>query len=180
MTRGTRPWIAPKRTHAVLWRSPTVDPMRLSLLLFVLFATSTASAQGTGTIAGQVLEADGITTVIGGTVRIDGTELGSITDIDGNYRINGVPVGTYNVTASFTGYTPQTQTGVDVNVGISRQLNFTLGLAPFSSCGCVCGYQPPLIARGPVAARITLGNEFEEVSNDPCVCPWPRFFWRDA
>ena len=74
-----------------------------AVLLFLLALPGIALAQGTGTLAGQVFEADGVTTVIGANVRIGGTSLGAATDIDGNYRINGVPVGTYDITASYAG-----------------------------------------------------------------------------
>ncbi len=41
----------------------------------------------------------------GASVTIDGTTLGATTDVDGNYRINGVKPGTYTLTAQFVGYT---------------------------------------------------------------------------
>ena len=65
--------------------------MRLALL-FLLAATS-ASAQGTGTISGHVFDLRDGQPLIGANVRVDGTALGSITDLDGNDRIIGVPVG---------------------------------------------------------------------------------------
>ena len=132
--------------------------MRLSLLLLVLLVSSSASAQGTGTIAGQVIEADGVTAVIGGNVRVDGTALGAVTDIDGNYRILGVSAGTYSVSASFTGYTSQTQTGVDVDAGSTRQLNFTLGMGDFEhDLGCY--YEAPMFTNDAIGMPRTLVGE---------------------
>lgn len=40
----------------------------------------------------------------GASVTVDGTTLGSTTDLDGNYKINGVKAGTVTITAQFVGY----------------------------------------------------------------------------
>ena len=76
--------------------------MRLAFLLLLIAATPVWAQ--TGTLAGTVLEADSVTAVIGAIVRIQGTTLGVATDIDGRYRITGIPFGTYPVTASYAGY----------------------------------------------------------------------------
>ena len=137
--------------------------MRLALVLLAFLVASAASAQGTGTIAGQVLEDDGVTTVIGGNVRVDGTALGAVTDIDGNYRILGVPAGMYSVSASFTGYTSQTQTGVDVDAGSTRQLNFTLAMGNGEICVCCGGYESPMISADVYNSRISSGWDIERM-----------------
>ena len=56
----------------------------------------------------------------GATVVIDGTQLGTATDGDGQYFIIGVPVGQYTVRASFVGYEPLVFEGVDINAGYTR------------------------------------------------------------
>ena len=136
-----------------------------AVLLFLFALPGVALAQGTGTIAGQVLEDDGVTSVIGANVRVDGTALGGVTDLDGNYRIIGVPVGTFAVTASYTGYTSQTQTGVDVNAGYTRALNFTLGTASLGGEeGAVVEYRAPLITNSPGDnPRVVTGENLENL-----------------
>lgn len=135
-----------------------------AVLLLLLALPGVALAQGTGTLAGQVLEADGVTTVIGANIRIDGTTFGAVTDIDGNYRILGVPVGTYTVTASYTGYTPQALAGVDINAGYTRQLNFTLSAGTELDEVTVTDYQIPLITNDAVGqSRIATGEDLENL-----------------
>ena len=56
--------------------------------------------------------------LIGASVVIEGTTVGAITDIDGNFRIENVKPGTYTVAASYVSY--QTQTVKDVPV-VARQ-----------------------------------------------------------
>ncbi|HEX8386172.1 MAG TPA: carboxypeptidase-like regulatory domain-containing protein [Rubricoccaceae bacterium] len=137
--------------------------MRLGFALLVLLVTPRASAQGTGTLAGQVLEADGVTTVIGANVRIEGTTLGAATDIDGNYQILGVPAGIYTVTASYVGYASQTQAAVDVNAGYTRQLNFTMPMPfPLEDYGG-CGYESPMITNDVYTYRILVGEDLERM-----------------
>ena len=135
--------------------------MRLGLLL--LLATTAASAQETGTIAGRVLEANGDVALIGATVRVGGTALGAQTNIDGEYEITGVPVGTYSITSIFTGFEPQTVTGVDVSVGDTHELDFALepGYELAGEYGCI--YTTPMITVDPFASRVLFAADIERM-----------------
>ena len=68
----------------------------------------------TGVICGTVTDAKIKEPLIGASVVIEGTTVGAITDIDGNFRIENVKPGTYTVAASYVSY--QTQTVKDVPV----------------------------------------------------------------
>ncbi len=82
-----------------------------------------------GTITGRVTNSTG-SPLESATVEANGlTGSGSATtDSNGNYIINtGLLTGTYNVTASKTGYNPVSQTGVVVTVNqVTSQINFAL------------------------------------------------------
>ena len=100
---------------------------KLSVLTLILLALPTAVfAQTTGKIAGQVVDAGTGETLPGASVVIVGTTLGSAADIDGNYFIIGIPVGTYTVQAQFVGFQSQTVVGIEVNAGYTTELNFEL------------------------------------------------------
>mgnify|MGYP000677442843 CR=1 FL=1 len=134
------------------------------VLLLLLALPGVALAQGTGTIAGRVLESDGVTSVIGATIRVEGTGLGAQTNLDGDYRIIGVPVGTYSVTSTFVGLASQTQTGVDVNAGYTRQLNFTLASGDQSIGEAEVVYVNPLITNDAIGApRVVTGEDLENL-----------------
>jgi hypothetical protein len=82
---------------------------KLRFLLFILLSLTaswgTAWAQATtGTVTGRVTDTknEGIPGV---TVVIEGTTLGSSTDIEGNYTISNVPAGGRVLVISFVGYT---------------------------------------------------------------------------
>ena len=135
--------------------------MRLAFLLLLL-AAAPASAQ-TGTIAGQVTEADGVTAIIGASVRVDSTTLRAATDIDGNYRIIGVPVGSYTVTVSYSGYPTQKIQGVDINAGETRQLSFTLSDGEIVGCPTY-SFDPPLLTNDAIGqSRILMWWDLENM-----------------
>ena len=87
--------------------------LMLVLLLFGSFLALTARAQ-TGVICGTVTDAKFKEPLIGATVSIEGTTIGAITDIDGNFRIEKVQPGKYTLVASYVSY--KTQTIKDVAV----------------------------------------------------------------
>ncbi|MCP4710136.1 MAG: carboxypeptidase-like regulatory domain-containing protein, partial [Planctomycetes bacterium] len=51
----------------------------------------------TGSIKGQVIDADTKTPIIGASVLIVGTTTGTATDTEGNFSISEVPVGNYSL-----------------------------------------------------------------------------------
>ena len=88
-----------------------------ALVLLLLAMPALAFAQNTGKLAGRVTDGSTGDGLPGATVVLEGTTLGTATDVDGNYFIIGVPVGSYNVVASFIGFQTETLQGVDVSTG---------------------------------------------------------------
>jgi len=94
-------------------------------LFVVLLTTSVAFAQ-TGKITGQVTDGESGDALPGVNIILMGTELGAATDQDGSYTIINVPAGTYDIRASFIGYSAVTAEGVRVNIDLTTTQNFTL------------------------------------------------------
>lgn len=82
-------------------------------------------AQITGVIRGNVKDKNTQETIIGAIISLDGTTNGTTTDIDGNFKLN-VPVGTYNLQASFLGYTTLIKYNIAVTSGNAQTVNFEL------------------------------------------------------
>lgn len=82
---------------------------------FALLLAATASAQSSGIITGVVTAPQG-TYLQGAEVRVDGTALTATTDRSGRFRIDGVPLGTQRVTATYLGL-PDATTSVAVAAG---------------------------------------------------------------
>lgn len=121
-------------------------------------------AQGTGTLAGRVSDAADGQGLPGANVIIEGTSLGAATDLDGNYRIIGVPVGQYDVTARFIGYTSITETGVEINSGYTRQIDFELQDDAIQIGEVEVVYQRPLIQRDAIGApRVVSGDDIQNL-----------------
>lgn len=101
--------------------------MNSRLLFCVLFSLPFyLNAQKTGTIQGSVKDKNTLETLIGAIVKIEGTTIGSATDIDGNFKISSIPVGSYTVKASLVGYKTETRFNVNVTSGNAQFLNFEL------------------------------------------------------
>ena len=98
---------------------------RLFFLFLVVFHTA-AFAQSTGTITGKVTDAKTGEPLIGATVILEGTNLGSSTDVEGRYVIEGIPTKTYNVKASYVGFVTQTKFNIVVRSEGNVALNFQL------------------------------------------------------
>ncbi|MEM9674558.1 MAG: TonB-dependent receptor [Bacteroidota bacterium] len=82
--------------------------------------------QNTGEVSGFVKDARTEEPLIGVTIKVEDTDLGSITDINGFYTISSVPTQSYNITASYVGYQSSTRYNVVVRSGGNPNLNFDL------------------------------------------------------
>ncbi|MBU2913544.1 TonB-dependent receptor [Reichenbachiella agariperforans] len=83
--------------------------MRKTLLLLLCLSSMTAWAQ-TGGIKGQMIDKESGEALIGATVTIQGTSIGAVADVEGNYVLNNLDYGTYTLLFNFVGYTEQTKT----------------------------------------------------------------------
>jgi len=91
--------------------------MKRNILKSVFIATalsvaSAAMAQNDKTVTGTVLDENG-EPVIGATIRVDGTNIATVTDMDGKYSVN-VPEGKRDITVSYLGYKDIKTTGGNV------------------------------------------------------------------
>ena len=128
----------------------------LSLLLLGLLFAPLASAQGTGTLAGRVTDAATGEGLPGANVGFVGTDLGAATDIDGNYRIIGIPVGAYDVTARYVGFQEETVSNVQISSGYTTQQDFGLSEG-IELSEVVVEYERPIIQRDAIGAPRVAG-----------------------
>lgn len=98
------------------------------LLSLSFLLTITISAQDvTKTIRGVVTDKETLMPLIGARIIIVGSSplIGSVTDVDGNFRLEGVPVGRQTVEVTYVGYEPYTQQNIDLT---SKDIVLTIGL----------------------------------------------------
>jgi outer membrane receptor protein involved in Fe transport len=98
-----------------------------TFLSFSLFLSLVAFAQKPkGSISGVMYDNASNETLIGATVLIQGTNIGSSSDIDGNFSINSLEAGFYTLVASYVGMQTQILKDVRVQAGENVKLDFRL------------------------------------------------------
>ena len=96
------------------------------LVLLVSFILFSSAVFAQGVIRGKIVNPVNNDPVAFANILILGSELGAISDEDGNYEITNIPPGLYNVRASFVGYKTQTQYEIQVTLARPVQLDFEL------------------------------------------------------
>ena len=99
---------------------------RLCFAVIVTACFSTPAFGQSGKIAGTVTDAATGSPLPGVNVVVVGTQQGATTDAQGQYTILNVSPGTYDVRASFVGFAPVTQQGVNVNIDLTTEVNFEM------------------------------------------------------
>ena len=77
-------------------------------------------------IEGKVADKTTGENLAGVLIVIPGTTIKTYTDLDGNFKINGLVPGNYNVSALFISYKTSSIQSVEVNAGESKSINIEL------------------------------------------------------
>lgn len=95
-------------------------------LLIMLFLTSSLYAASSGKISGQVKAADTGEPLPGANVFLEGTKLGSSTDLNGRFVIPSVPMGKYKLKITYIGYQSKS---IDISVEEGQELKQAIALS---------------------------------------------------
>ncbi len=114
----------------------------LCTLPFILLLAGT-----TGKISGTVIDSQNGEKLVGANIVIVGTQLGAISDLEGNFVITNVPPGEYSVRASMLGYSALVQTKVRVNIDLTTEIKCNL------SQEIIKGEEVVVIAQRPVVLK---------------------------
>jgi hypothetical protein len=115
------------------------------LLLLSLTPSPTAAQTGLGGLRGYVRDAQGgalpgVTVIATSPESIRPIE--GVTNEEGYYRLINLPPGTYQVTASLTGFAPFTREGILVRAGATFALDIALSLSAIQETVTVTGDSP--------------------------------------
>ena len=95
----------------------------LAFMAVILFGSVYSQTQ----VSGSVMDADNMEPIPGVNVIIDGTNIGTVTDFDGNFVINTSQDAPLTLVISYVGYSAQrvsvTSSGQDINVSLSAGQN---------------------------------------------------------
>jgi TonB-dependent receptor len=97
------------------------------LYLGFLFLVSLISFAQKGSLSGKILDEETKETLPGANVVIEGTVIGTMTDLDGNYTLRNIDPGTYNVVVSFISYQTKKIEKVVIKPGQTTYINASLG-----------------------------------------------------
>jgi hypothetical protein len=119
----------------------------LGVFALLAFGGSAAFAQVTGKVIGTVTDSDTGQPLVGAQVVVEGTNLGNVTNEDGYYFINNVPVGLDQLTAQYLGY--QTLTNEQrILAGQTMTVDFQLSSEVVQAEGIVATIErEPLVVR---------------------------------
>src|SRR5215510_9349125 len=112
---------------------------------FLALLPAAALAQE-GQIAGIVRDSSGgvipgVTVEAGSPALIEKVQ-SAITDTNGQYRLTNLPVGTYKVTFSLSGFTKQERDGVELTSGFTAPVNATMAVGNLTEVVVVSGTSP--------------------------------------
>lgn len=115
-----------KGEEGVWWK---INSLSYLLILSYVFSMPYVQAQTiTQTVRGKVVDRETLQPLVGASVSLKDTELGSSTDAQGNFLIYNVPIGRYIVEASYVGY--QTRTIPEVLVQSGKETVLKISLSP--------------------------------------------------
>ncbi|MGE5432313.1 MAG: TonB-dependent receptor [Syntrophomonadaceae bacterium] len=126
----------------------------ISVFLMLILVSGIASAQSSGKITGKVTDAVTGEALIGVTVVVEGTRLGSITDSEGEYAIVKVPSGHYTVSASYIGYNRTVTKNVQVLTDLTTALNVQM-----SQTSVTLNQEVVVVAQAPLIKRDLTSTE---------------------
>ncbi|MDD8016973.1 MAG: TonB-dependent receptor, partial [Bacteroidota bacterium] len=95
-------------------------------LVLAMFAPGLIFAGSQGKIKGKVVDRESGEPLVGAAVVVVGTSFGTTTDVNGEFSILKLEVGTYTLKSSYIGYQAITITNIRVNADLTSEANFKL------------------------------------------------------
>src|SRR5262245_17346859 len=114
-------------------------------MLVLLGCTSAFAQQTTGSITGRVVDQQGAAipgVTITAKMATTGYTRTEVSDAEGLYRINALPVGIYEVNAELSGFSTVSKKDVEVNVATVQAIDFALKVAALAETVNVTGATP--------------------------------------
>ena len=94
--------------------------------LFLLVLVPAFLLAQSGKIRGTVVDVKTKEPLVGANIVVQGTNMGASTDVDGGFLIINVPVGTYELKASYVGYRAMTIANIRISLNLTSEVNFEL------------------------------------------------------
>src|SRR4051812_19557996 len=116
-----------------------------AIILCLCTAVGALAQQTSGNITGRIVDQQGAA-IPGATVTAKNADTGltrsEISDAEGVYRLNALPVGAYDITAELQGFNAAPRKQIAVNVSQTITLDFTMSVAALAESVTVTGATP--------------------------------------
>ena len=96
------------------------------LLIIILSSLSLSQSDSTGAVKGRIVDTDSQLPLVGANIALKSTDIGSVSDEEGYFNINQIPMGYYTVTISYMGYKTQNKADIWVRPNGYEFLNIKL------------------------------------------------------
>jgi hypothetical protein len=127
------------------WRSSFAFALRRVVIAALCVGLPAIAEAQQATVMGTVVD-ESNAVLPGATVMAtdpaSGRQLTTMSDADGRYRLAALPPGRYDISVELAGFAPSHLTGVELLVGQSASINFTLLLANLNESVTVTGESP--------------------------------------
>jgi len=136
----------------------------LVIAISILLLSPLLYAGTTGKIVGAVKDKETGERLVGANVVVLGTNLGAASDVDGEFFINNMPVGTYTVQVSMVGYQSVKVQNVRVSADLTTTVNFELSSKAIQVAPITVVAQRPLVEKELTATtKITAADEMAKM-----------------
>ncbi|MCK9408757.1 MAG: TonB-dependent receptor [Bacteroidetes bacterium] len=134
--------------------------MKTLLLIFMLmlFTTVWTSAGTQGILEGRVTDASTKENLVSVTVQIVGTSIGTVTNIDGFYRLNNVRAGVYDIKYTILGYKSVILKNVTVYADLRTRMDVQLDQSSVELSVVEIFSQKPLIQKDQPSTAFSIGE----------------------
>ncbi|HAP35043.1 MAG TPA: hypothetical protein DCQ28_03550, partial [Bacteroidetes bacterium] len=136
-----------------------------ALLFFLSIFTHLTMLAQTSKLVGVVTDGTTKEPLIGVNIFIVGTNIGTVTDVNGRYSILNISPGRYNVKASMLGYATVLQQSVDIFIDRTTNADFQLRDATIELNQVVVVASKPQVIRDRTATATTI--ESSQINSAP-------------
>ncbi|MBE3135241.1 MAG: carboxypeptidase regulatory-like domain-containing protein, partial [Acidobacteria bacterium] len=137
------------------------------VFLFLIACLPAFAQVQTGAIEGIVKDESGgvlpgVTVEVRSPALIEGTRV-TVTDAGGSYRFLRLPVGTYTVEFTLTGFSTVERTGIIINAGFTATINVDLKVGSVTETVTVTGESPVVDVRGSTTRTLLSADVIEAI-----------------
>jgi outer membrane receptor protein involved in Fe transport len=142
-----------KSNHRLGWILPVL------FILLILGRSNPVRAGLTGKIMGHVNDAETGEPIMGANIVLEGTLLGTASDLNGNYFILNIPPGNYIIVCKMMGYTSLRKTNVYVSADQTTEIHFKIVSEVLSGETVTVVAKRPVIQRGVSGSEMVMNEE---------------------